>query len=41
VSIEALNDLTSQFVSISSMVWEIEAELEDLKTVLLELVEKF
>lgn len=41
VSIEALNDLTFQFVTISTKVFEIEVELEDLKKVLLELIEKF
>ena len=40
MTIEALNDLTYQFVTISTMVWEIEAELEEFRKVLLDLIEK-
>lgn len=41
VTIEVLNDLTSQFVTISSKVFEIEAELDEFRKVLLDLIEKF
>ena len=41
MTIEALNDLTSQFVTITTRIFEIEAEIEDFRKVLLGLIEKF
>jgi hypothetical protein len=40
VSIEVLNDLTSQFVDVTSQLFELEYQVDCMRVVLLDLIEK-